>query len=655
MQLYFAQENNVDVKLNIYNYGASGRPTRLTEFNGNILFSGFREEQNGGNELWKYDMETDKSSIIKNYSQTPSSYITRIKSNIVKFNGKIYYIGTENGAANNQLWESDGTTEGTKLIKQLYNSSLGDTLQNLFIFNGKIFIITDDQIWASDGTTAGTSLLTENRYNYKFFSLNNKLYFFQNSYENNVLMVTDGTTTGTKIFKSFQPTLSLNYTNDEIIVFQNNLYFIAKLNGTKSLWKSDGTEEGTTAIMPTSVNILRGETLPDKFIYYDEGQNLWSSDGTVENTSIYKSLTSTIQKTFKFKNEIYIDTTTGFLKTDGTEANTQVQTFTDNDAARNYYAQSSQKNHLFLRESYEYNPDIWIWDGGPQNAEKLNFATNFGRPTDFLEIGDDIYFQGTNDLNGSEIFKYNTTSKQEKLVTDINFTYSSNPAGYTAIGDNLFFTAATNNLSRKQIFKKNRITGVTAQVSNFATDPGWANYALQVGSYYYAYDYSYNQGFYKSDGTTSNSSIITTGEIIDFFNFNDHAVIYILRTNSKLSVYKLENDSNEPILLKEQATNTYLYSGKGGMVNGKLYFVFLDNNNHLSIWKSDGTPENTVKSIEFPYDNLQKLKIMGTVDSKLIFYKYTGAVYNQYNLYSSDGTEAGTMWVMLKTIFKPKL
>lgn len=639
IQLFFAQENMVDVKLNIYNYGASSRPTRLTEFNGNILFSAFREERNGGNELWKHNIETDKSSIIKNYSQTPSSYITRIKSNIVKFNGKIYYIGTENGAANNQLWESDGTTIGTKLIKHLFNSSLGDTQKNLFIFNGKIFIVTDDQIWASDGTGSGTVLLTENRYNYKFFSLNNKLYFFQNSYENNVLMVTDGTTVGTKIFKSFEPTLTLNYTNDEIIVFQDHLYFIAKLNGTKSLWRSDGTEEGTNAFMPTSVNILRGETLPDKFVFYDDSNNLWSSDGTAANTSLYKTLPAVIQKMFTFKNDLYIDTAAEFYKTDGTAANTLVHNFTDNDATLNYYTQSSQKNYLFLKEQYEYNNDTYIWDGSATIPTKLNFAKSYTRATDYLEINNEVYYQGYSSKNGEEIYKYNFATKNEKLVTDINFVYDSRVTGYLKIDNNLFFSAVADSFpGQKQLFKKDLLTGETHQISNFTTEVTEGENSLKVGNYYYAYSYGTSLGFYRSDGSSENTqTIMMTGKIQGFFNFNDHAVIYLTRTNQKIHLYLLENNASEPVLLKEQAYTDYLPAANGAVINNELYFVFPDSNKHLSIWKTDGTAQNTVKRIEFPYDNLQQLKILGTTNSKVIFYKYTGAEYNKFQLYSSNG------------------
>lgn len=636
---FLQAQNSVDVQLNIYNYQASARPTRLTEWNGNIIFSGIRDERTGGNELWLHNRDTNKSSVIKNLSQNTTGNFDRIKSNIVKFNDKLYFIGTENGEANNQLWESDGTTAGTRLIKQLYNSSLGDTLKNLFVENGKLFIATVDQLWISDGTSVGTVMLTENYYNTKFFSLNDKIYFWHDFYDKEVLMVSDGTVSGTKVFKTFEPTNGSYGTNSEILVFQNHLYFVGKLNGVKSIWKSDGTAEGTAAMVNTNLNTLKGEILPDKFLTYDENNNLWSSDGTAANTLIYKTLTSEIQKMFKFKNEIYIDTKTEFVKTNGTASGTQTHNFTDNDQALNYYTQSNQNNYLLLKTEYEYSPDTWIWNGTAQNADKLKFGSRYTRPTEYLEVDQDLYYPGYSQTNGEEIFKYNYTSKEEKLVTDINFVYDSRANAYQKAGDNFFFMADSSSNTR-QIFKKDLTTGKISQVSDFKTNSGQTNRALAVGNYYYSYDYSYNQGFNRTDGTAVNSKVFNIGTaVIDIFNLNDQSVIYVVRKESNLQVYRLDNTADEPVLLKEQPNSSYTETGQGAMINGELYFIFRDTNNHLSIWKTDGTQENTVKAIEFPFDNLEKLKILGAVNGKLIFYKTVAAIYGKYDLYSSSGNQ----------------
>ena len=152
--------------------------------------------------------------IKDNYGSFPKdSFI----GNLIEFNNKLYFTASdeENG---NELWVSDGTTEGTQLLIDIdpstdnYGNANSSAPESLTEFNGKLYFSADDgetgrELWVSDGTAEGTELLLDivpgiSEYGYAYSSdiryfteLNGKLYFrADDGKTGDELWVTDGTT-----------------------------------------------------------------------------------------------------------------------------------------------------------------------------------------------------------------------------------------------------------------------------------------------------------------------------------------------------------------------------------------------------------------------------------------------------------------------------
>ena len=174
-----------------------------------------------------------------------------------------------------ELWVSDGTTEGTQLVKDInptdrtYRYPNIPIIDNLTEFNGQLFFVANDEItgnelWVSDGTTAGTKLLKdinpeitsyEGSEPSKFTEFNGQLFFVANDgTTGNELWVTDGTTDGTRLFKDINPNSNGDrpgfgpngFGVDSFTVVGNLIFFSADdgFSGSE-LWVSDGTAEGT--------------------------------------------------------------------------------------------------------------------------------------------------------------------------------------------------------------------------------------------------------------------------------------------------------------------------------------------------------------------------------------------------------------------------
>ena len=147
-----------------------------------------------------------------------------------------------------ELWVSDGTSDGTHLVRDFSVGSRSSSFSSLTPYNDRLYLIASSQLVATDGTDAGTF-----------------------------------------VFDEFDATIS-NGEVDNIVVFQGALYFSAKKyssNGTlpfsRSLWKSDGTPEGTVSL-PSGGNPT-GLTVVGDRLYYNSGQQLWMTDGTPDGTA----------------------------------------------------------------------------------------------------------------------------------------------------------------------------------------------------------------------------------------------------------------------------------------------------------------------------------------------------------------------------------
>jgi ELWxxDGT repeat protein len=371
----------------------------------------------------------------------------------VEFNDKLYF-SANNGENGTELYVSDGTSEGTKLVKDIspganeYGYNYGSYPYDLVEFNGKLYFgannrETGTELYVSDGTAEGTQLLIdigENNYDgnssspSNFVELNDKLYFSANNRENgNELYVTDGTAEGTQLVADIYPG-EANYGNvnpgaypTNLVEFNDKLYFTAN-NGENGneLYVSDGTAEGTELL----VDLRTGEDIfgntygsyPDNFLEFN-GKLYFSADNG-ENGG-----------------ELYV--------TDGT------------------------------KEGTELLVDIYPGEGNYGNI-------NGSQPTNLVEFNDKLYFSAGNEENGVELFVSDGTAEGTQLVADINqdtdssgFPYSSSPSGLVVFNDKLYFTA-NDSENGSELF----VSDGTAEGTQLVADifPGLNNYSFPNSS-----------------------------------------------------------------------------------------------------------------------------------------------------------------------------
>jgi len=348
-----------------------------------------------------------------------------------------------NGTTGYEFWISDGTTDGTFLLKDLNPGTssgsagvndmgkLGNNL--IYTVNGNLTGTgTARHLVRTDGTTNGTvpylnldGLIPGNTQTASgFLPLGNALLFtLSASYgAYTKLWRTDGTAAGTEAVTDINPGAT-----DGIVspVVMNGMLLFGAQDATHGaeLWKSDGTAAGTVLVKDINAGTGAGYTGSAKavagnllFFLADDGNGteLWRSDGTPAGTFMTKD----IDIAPATGSDIYIHSLTAV------------------------------GNQLFFYADDDVNGlELWKSDGTASGTVMVKDITPGSASTDFssfspVTVNGVLYFIANDGVNGEELWKSDGTAAGTVMVKDIN--PGSSGAGIrntTVLNGKLIFTA----------------------------------------------------------------------------------------------------------------------------------------------------------------------------------------------------------------------
>jgi ELWxxDGT repeat protein len=331
-------------------------------------------------ELWSTDGTPDGTvkitDINKKQINNPSDFEANssFPTSLARIGSKLYF-GANDGIHGHELWVSDGSEEGTHMVKDVYP---GDTGSFGYYYHREEFVPS-----------------------------NNKL-FFSAFYSRN-LWVSDATETGTKEISDFQypaKTRDMDMFLKDLTVVNGIVFFhvhywnfIDPENDSIQLWKSDGTENGTIKVCSLNkMEVSSFNSYKSKLYFLNKNDalhELWRSDGTKNGTlkiSEFKMPENSGSKLYVFNDSIY---------------------FTAFDASN------------ILK--------IWKSDGTSEGTKPVE---NWDEPkitsiSDLVLFKDGIYFAADHPDYGSAIFKYlngpHVNTKVESPVVINNLAISPNP------------------------------------------------------------------------------------------------------------------------------------------------------------------------------------------------------------------------------------
>lgn len=276
--------------------------TFLEPINSKLIFPGYSEFE--GTELWITDGTPNGTKPIKDLTLGPDS--TSFGAFVV--HGDTFYFTTRYVDAM-ELWKTDGTPSGTIKLKTF--EALATEYNQLAVLGDTTFFVADDsthgiELWKTDGSVAGT-VLVEDIVEGSFDARITELaviddYLFFNA---------SGLNTGGlwKVGLSDSPPVQIKTeTNEEglpvwtpkrLFTGPDALYLLVEEPNGESLWRSDGTSNGTTKIKEFSSN-PQHEVISDWtvvganafFVANDgvSGPELWITDGTIDGTRLVKDI-----------------------------------------------------------------------------------------------------------------------------------------------------------------------------------------------------------------------------------------------------------------------------------------------------------------------------------------------------------------------------
>ncbi len=369
-----------------------------------------------GIELWTSDGTPGGTRLVKDLNAGSANSNPRYFTDV----GGVLYFGANGAGSGYNLWRSDGTSSGTVLVKQVdltalsEKASLARVADPLVNVRGTLYFSADDgatgpELWKSDGTSSGTVLVKD--------------------------LAPGGTGSSPRY----------------LVEVNGNLFFAANDGATNTgLWKSDGTATGTVRLATFPVQAgsnlhymanVRG-TL---FFAADDGVNgyqLWRSNGTSSGTVLVYDVdpVTLIQGYLVDRNflnaggMLYFRANDGpgvhaLWKSDGTSTGTARVLETPGDPLATFPAVLTNANGTVFFSSLVDIYQVWRSDGTADGTQPVSPGQMFA--FDLKAVGGVVYFVGLPlsqaDLNNAGIWVSDGTSAGTRMVARFNFDPESNP------------------------------------------------------------------------------------------------------------------------------------------------------------------------------------------------------------------------------------
>lgn len=242
-------------------------------------------------QLWR----TSRDGVSVEFVPLPAARRNRFIDELTVVGDQMYFTA-DTKVAGGELWVTDGTTEGTRMVRDIVPGRSSSHPQELTAAGDLLYFtaVTEvgREVWVSDGTATGTRLvadvLARKEFPHRLTAVGDQV-FFQGQLDDKSdhVWVTNGTHAGTRIVTSLGRNTSLL----EMRAAGPKLFFRTvdhdlREKSTGQLWVSDGTPERTVRIPEIEVSssetaILRVADNQQVFVAADDGDHgveLWRID-----------------------------------------------------------------------------------------------------------------------------------------------------------------------------------------------------------------------------------------------------------------------------------------------------------------------------------------------------------------------------------------
>ena len=583
--------------------GQLSGPFGLVAAGGLLLFAGCTVEE--GCELWRADGTAAGTALVRDLNPGPHSGLRAYsyEPGTAVIDGVLYFVA-EDSAHGAELWRSDGTAAGTRRVKDIRRGPASAFLLPYDQFEGymprftpvgrTLFFVASDgvsgfELWRSDGSAAGTRMVgdlvpgaaglfdcvadhseCQPRWSELTTAVAGGRLFFTvrrpadgESHDGLTdLWRSDGTAAGTTVVVAEDP-LNISALNTAIVAHADRVFFTrtAYIHPSTSLWALDA--EANDPVLVANVfdfGALRHGSDLGVIVDADEP---WWSDGTEAGTYLLKEIRGDDAGSFPrplgaLGDSLLFSATDGMhgfelWRSDGSEGGTRLVA----DIAPGAPHSDPQPvlaidgGLLFTADDGTHGRELWRSDGtaaGTRMIADVRAGRGESGIAMIARAGSRVFFVADDGVHGRELWLSDLARDTTNLVHDIRPGSESGVPGsdwqapVAVLGDQVFF-GADDGINGYELWRSDGSAGGTRMVADLVPGPG-PSYpgdivAWNVHLFFTTYPEPVPGGeivpFWRSDGSAAGtvrvadlpsaySDFVVQGDAAYFVTYHDNAL-----------------------------------------------------------------------------------------------------------------------------------
>ena len=643
-----------------------------------------------GLEWWRTDGTEAGTAMLKDIMPGRNGAFGQLFSHqLYYFNaamvGDVLYFSADDGIAGFELWETDGTTDGTTRVRDINPGAAGSQPMQMLDLNGVLIFVAYEprggaEVWRSDGTFAGTAQVRD-IFPGSFGASPNRLvrvgdlvYFGSYQY----LYRTDGTFSGTVLLHTFDQGSTYvvgSFGYQAVVQAYDNAH------GTE-FWLSDGTPGGTRLLKdinpgPGSANPGSPVELNGRLFFTvgdsSQGWRLWTSDGTDAGTrevggqgdassSVYVSAPTKVGSHCVF---FWQDYPHRKLMATDDAGDTAVSL---GDLVPDGFGDGASGSALFSANDGVHGFELWKTDGTPAGTTLVKdivpiLRTDSSYPAYLATLASPgaptrVLFTASDGVHGYELWSSDGTTAGTHLMKDFIPGPDGAGIGAWAVYRGAFYFMATTDYYSFTLWRTDGTEAGTVQVMNSPGGPTPESRSplvvLNDRLYYLASDATHGIELWRSDGTSEGSEFVADlnpgpgdSSIDAFLVVGDTLFLNVYSETYGSELFKSDGTAAGTGIVKDivpgpDSSFPYEFARFGD----RLIFTAQDDEHGRELWVSDGTEAGTIMLKDI-YPGFYSGAAYGDTRAEAggwFYFVGTDGVHGA-ELWKTDGTPDGTVLV----------
>lgn len=372
----------------------------------------------GGTQMWKSDGTKTGTVLVRDFSHPDCTSPLGFGTGSAAVSGKVYFLAATR-ANGYQIWESDGTADGTRTVTDVFRPDGASVTSGFAVVDDTLFYECISprygrELWKFDTVTSNAQIVKDINSGIagsdptRLTPVGHRLLFSAaDAKQVEQIWTTDGTEAGTQLLTSTRRE-PMRWLGPEMVSHGSHAYFNAASGAQSGIWKSDGTTAGT--VLTSYNSVAQNLAIAVGRLYFTSpfmsgGWALWSSDMNMENITKVLDMSQgpagDSETTLQFaviSGRVFFTVLTGphtyaLYEANGVTGGAQLlKSFTMVNMISMLPALVSTQDRLYFASGRSLGQlEPWTSDGAPGGTlllKNIHRGSNGSQPSDLIKAGE---------------------------------------------------------------------------------------------------------------------------------------------------------------------------------------------------------------------------------------------------------------------------